>query len=369
MNAEASDETGNVANNPAAHHTADIPYRGLTPDVVLDALDSVSLRGDGRLIQLNSYENRVFQVFLEDGTVVVAKFYRPGRWTDAQILEEHAFSLELLAQEIPVVAPLALTVSPDFGSNVKLSSSREGHERHKRISTLASFKTADGDLRFAVTPRCSGQAPELENDDTLRWTGRFMGRMHAVGKQRPFEHRRTLNVTTVGAAARDWLVAHDSVPMEVASNWLSTVNQALDAAQNLFDQAAPTASIRLHGDCHPGNMLWTSAGPNSGPHFVDLDDAVQGPAIQDLWMLLSGDAAAMSRQMSVVLSGYTDFMDFDVRELRLIEALRTLRMIHHNAWLAQRWNDPAFPIAFPWFGGVAYWQQQVTQLREQLELM
>jgi len=338
---------------------ADIPYRGLTPDVVLDALDSVSLRGDGRLIQLNSYENRVFQVFLEDGAVVVAKFYRPGRWTDAQILEEHAFSLELVAQEIPVVAPLGLTVSSDFGDKVKLSASHEG------ISTLATFQTADGDFRFAVTPRCSGQAPELDNDDTLRWIGRFMGRMHAVGKQRPFEHRRTLNVTTVGAAARDWLVAHDSVPTEVASSWLSTVNQALDAAKRRFDEAAPLASIRLHGDCHPGNMLWSPA----GPHFVDLDDAVQGPAVQDLWMLLSGDAAAMSRQMSVVLSGYTDFMDFDVSQLRLIEALRTLRMIHHSAWLAQRWNDPAFPIAFPWFGGVAYWQQQVTQLREQLDLM
>jgi Ser/Thr protein kinase RdoA (MazF antagonist) len=350
------------ANTPSSRSelsSADIPYRGLTPDVVLDALDSVSLRGDGRLIQLNSYENRVFQVFLEDGTVVVAKFYRPGRWSDAQILEEHAFSLELAAQEIPVVAPLVLTVSPDFASKVSLSTNDDG------VGTLATFQTVDGELRFAVTPRCSGHAPELDNDDTLRRIGRFLGRLHAVGKQRPFLKRRTLSVNAVGAAARDWLVAHGSVPMEVASSWLSTVNQALDAAQRLFDEAAPTASIRLHGDCHPGNMLWSPA----GPHFVDLDDAVQGPAIQDLWMLLSGDAAAMSRQMSVVLSGYTDFMDFDVAELRLIEALRSLRMIHHSAWLAQRWNDPAFPIAFPWFGGVAYWQQQVTQLREQLELM
>jgi Ser/Thr protein kinase RdoA (MazF antagonist) len=347
----------------AAPTLTDIPYRGLTPDVVLDALDSVSMRGDGRLIQLNSYENRVFQVFLEDGTVVVAKFYRPGRWTDAQILEEHAFSLELAAQEIPVIAPLALTPSPDFGSDVKLSASQEG--RFNDIHTLATLPTADGDLRFAVMPRCSGQAPELDNDDTLRRIGRFMGRLHAVGKQRPFLHRRTLSVNTVGEAARDWLVAHDSVPMEVSSTWLSTVNEVLIEAQRAFDEAAPTASIRLHGDCHPGNTLWTPA----GPHFVDMDDAVQGPAIQDLWMLLSGDAAAMSRQLSVVLSGYTDFMDLDPRELKLIEALRSLRMIHHSAWLAQRWNDPAFPIAFPWFGGVSYWQQQVTQLREQLELM
>ena len=350
---------GDRSAHSAAPTSSDIPYRGLTPDVVLDALDSVSLRGDGRLIQLNSYENRVFQVFMEDGTVVVTKFYRPGRWTDAQILEEHAFSLELMAQEIPVVAPLALTASPDVGSQVKLSASQHG------IHTLATLPTADGDLRFAVMPRCSGQAPELDNDDTLRRIGRFMGRLHAVGKQRPFLHRKTLSVITVGAAARDWLVAHDSVPIEVSSTWLSTVNQVLIEAQRAFDGAAPTASIRLHGDCHPGNTLWTSA----GPHFVDMDDAVQGPAIQDLWMLLSGDAAAMSRQMSVVLSGYSDFMDFDVRELRLIEALRSLRMIHHSAWLAQRWNDPAFPIAFPWFGGVSFWQQQVTQLREQSELM
>ncbi len=356
-------DAADTATFGAGANTADIPYRGLTPDVVLDALDSVSLRGDGRLIQLNSYENRVFQVFLEDGSVVVAKFYRPGRWTGAQILEEHAFSLALMAQEIPVVAPMALTLSLEFGSGTSLSEAQPG------ISTLATFQTTQGELRFAVAPRCSGQAPELDNEDTLRRIGRFLGRMHAVGRQQPFLHRRALSVGTVGAAARDWLVANDSVPIEVAGGWLSTVNLALEAAQRLFTEAAPTASIRLHGDCHPGNMLWTATGPNSGPHFVDLDDAVQGPAVQDLWMLLSGDAAAMSRQMSVVLSGYTDFMDFDVRELRLIEALRTLRMIHHSAWLAQRWNDPAFPIAFPWFGGVAYWQQQVTQLREQLELM
>ena len=362
MNVDAQQEnSGDSADANVAD--ADIPYRGLTPDVVLDALDSVSLRGDGRLIQLNSYENRVFQVFLEDGTAVVAKFYRPGRWSDAQILEEHAFSLALLVQEIPVVAPLALTLTPAFAETAHLIPGDGG------ISTLASFNTAQGPLRFSVTPRCSGQAPELDNDDTLRWIGRFLGRLHAVGKQQPFLHRRALSVNTVGAAARDWLVANHSVPIEVLSTWLSTVNQALAAAQALFDEASHVASIRLHGDCHPGNILWAAGGKNAGPHFVDLDDAVQGPAVQDLWMLLSGDAAAMSRQMRVVLSGYTDFMDFDVRELKLIEALRTLRMIHHSAWLAQRWNDPAFPIAFPWFGGVAYWQQQVTQLGEQLELM
>ena len=362
MTVDAAQDPSHDADSAVVAGT-DVPFRGLTPDVVLDALDSVSLRGDGRLIQLNSYENRVFQVFLEDGAVVVAKFYRPGRWSDAQILEEHAFSSELLAREIPVVAPMALTLSSLTANSTHLSAS------HADARTLATFNTAQGPFRFAVAPRCSGQAPELDNDDALRWIGRFLGRLHAVGKQRPFLHRRALNVSTMGAAARDWLVANDSVPIEVLSTWLSTVNRALAASQALFDEAAPSASIRLHGDCHPGNILWSAGGKNAGPHFVDLDDAVQGPAVQDLWMLLSGDAAAMSRQMRVVLSGYTDFMDFDVRELKLIEALRTLRMIHHSAWLAQRWTDPAFPIAFPWFGGVAYWQQQVTQLSEQLEVM
>ena len=335
---------------------SDIPYSGLTPDVVLDALDSVSLRGDGRLIQLNSYENRVFQVFLEDGSVVVAKFYRPGRWSDAQILEEHRFSHELLAQEIPVVAPLSLQVSAHFGDAVCVSAAPP---------TLASFEAAANKFRFAVTPRCSGQAPELDNDATLRWIGRFLGRMHAVGRQRPFLARRTLNVDTLGLASRDWLVANDSVPPEVSALWRQTVDDALLSAQRLFDQGDAPASLRLHGDCHPGNMLWSA----DGPHFVDLDDAMTGPAVQDLWMLLSGDPEAMSRQMTTVLSGYEDFMDFDRHELRLIEALRTLRMIHHSAWLAQRWSDPAFPIAFPWFGDVAYWSQQVVQLREQLQAM
>ena len=336
--------------------TSDVPFDGLTPDVVLDALDSVSLRGDGRLIQLNSYENRVFQVFLEDGSVVVAKFYRPQRWSDLQILEEHQFSLELLSHEIPVVAPLVLQVSPHFGDAVTLSTAPQ---------TLATFTTAADSFRFAVAPRCAGQAPEFDDDATLRWIGRFLGRLHAVGRERPFEFRRTLSVATLGTASRDWLIAHDTLPPEVSALWQQTVDAALLAAQQLFDEAGPIASIRLHGDCHRGNMLWSA----DGPHFVDLDDAIAGPAVQDLWMLLSGDAASMSRQMGVVLSGYEDFMDFDRRELRLVEALRTLRMIHHSAWLSQRWNDPAFPVAFPWFGGASYWQQQVLQLREQLQAM
>ncbi|WP_119156319.1 serine/threonine protein kinase [Caldimonas tepidiphila] len=319
------------------------PYARLTPDTVLDALDSVGLRGDGRLLQLNSYENRVFQVWLEDGRVVVAKFYRPQRWSDAQILEEHAFAQELAAAEIPVVAPLVLPL-PD-GSR----------------GTLAHH----ADFRFAVSPRQGGRAPELELPLTLEWIGRFLGRIHLVGAHRPFAQRPALTPATLGETARDWLVAHQAVAPDVASAWRAVVDAALDAARRAFDEAAGVATLRLHGDCHPGNVLWTEA----GPHFVDLDDARNGPAVQDLWMLLSGDRRERQAQLAELLAGYEDFAEFDRRELRLVEPLRTLRQIHHSAWLAQRWDDPAFPAAFPFFGTSAYWSEQVQQMREQLEAM
>ena len=319
------------------------PYAGLTPEAVLDALDAVGLRGDGRLIQLNSYENRVFQVFLEDGTVVVPKFYRPGRWTDAQILEEHAFALELQEAEVPVAAPLAL----DGGS------------------TLARFEAAGQTYRFGVTARRSGRAPELEDPTVLAWIGRFIGRIHAVGAKKPFDHRLTLDIATYGTAPRDWLLASELIPLDAESGWKQAVDAALEEVQQCFDRVGPCRSLRLHGDCHTGNVLWTEA----GPHFVDLDDALNGPAVQDFWMLLSGEPVAMRRQLGELLSGYEDFMAFDWRELRLIEALRTLRMIHYSAWIARRWNDPAFPVAFPWFGGRGYWNEQATRLLEQVEAL
>lgn len=335
----------------------DAPYAGLGPDTVLDALDAVGLRGDGRLIQLNSYENRVFQVFLEDGTVVVAKFYRPGRWTDAQILEEHAFGAELAAHEIPVAACLPLELdrrSPHAGQAARIG------------PTLAAFDAGRGSRhRFSVTPRLAGRAPELEAPGTLEWIGRFVGRMHAVGASGRFAHRQTLDLATFGTANRDWLIEHDVVPPDAALPWQRVTAAALDAIGEAFDRGSAPAQLRLHGDCHLGNMLWTGA----GPHFVDLDDAVTGPATQDLWMLLSGDRAAMTRQLGAVLDGYESFMDFDGRELRLIEPLRTLRMLHHSAWIARRWNDPAFPAAFPWFASPSYWAEQITRLNEQLEAM
>ena len=334
----------NVA-QPAALSTAH-PFDRLTPQAVLDALDSAGLRGDGRLLQLNSYENRVFQVMLEDGGAVVAKFYRPGRWSDAQIAEEHGFAAELAAAEVPVVAPLPLT---------------DG-------ATLAHALIDGQPLRLAAYPMRSGHGPELEDLDTLRWLGRFIARLHGVGEQRPFQHRRTINAATFGHAPLARLLALDLIPPAQVDGFSRVCRQALvmvDAAM----AAMPAQPLRLHGDCHPGNILWRDVGDRGGPQIVDLDDAVTGPAIQDLWMLLSGDAAAMRSQMAAVLQGYRQFRAFDTRELALIEPLRTLRMLHHSAWLAERWDDPAFPIAFPWFGTAGYWGQQTTQLREQIEAM
>ena len=346
--ASSSESTAATAN--------DTPYAGLSPDTVLDALDAVGLRGDGRLIQLNSYENRVFQVFLEDGRVVVAKFYRPGRWSDAQILEEHAFGAELAAREIPVAAawPLALDTDSRHASSVTLTA-----------ATLAHCTTAQSAYRFAVTQRLAGRAPELEEAGTLEWIGRFIGRMHAVGATAHFDHRLRLDVQTFGTDNRDWLLAQDLIPPDALPAWRDATHTALAAVQSAFDAGPVPRQIRLHGDCHLGNVLWAA----DGPHFVDLDDAVNGPAAQDLWMLLSGDRAAMTRQLGAVLDGYEAFMDFDRRELRLIEPLRTLRMIHHSAWIARRWSDPAFPVAFPWFESPSYWAEQTTRLRQQIEAM
>lgn len=321
------------------------PYARLTPDRMLDALESVGLRGDGRFLALNSYENRVYQVSLEDGRTLVAKFYRPGRWSDAQIAEEHAFVAELAAREIPVVAPLPVLPSSDAPGG----------------STLAEF---DG-YRFAVYPRRGGRAPELDDRDTLERIGRFIGRIHAVGAIEGFAERPRLDVESFGDEPRAWLLANDFIPPDLLAAWTGIVDQALVAVRSAFDRAGDIRLLKLHGDCHAGNILWT----DDGPHFVDFDDARNGPAMQDLWMLLSGDRASMTLQLSDVLAGYEDFADFDRRELQLVEPLRTLRLIHYSAWLARRWHDPAFPAAFPWFGTQRYWQDRVLELREQVAAM
>ncbi|MBU6270151.1 MAG: serine/threonine protein kinase [Betaproteobacteria bacterium] len=314
------------------------PYGQLTPERLLDALEAVGLRPDGRLLAMNSYENRVYQLWMDDGPPVVAKFYRPGRWSDAQILEEHAFAAELAAHELPVVAPLPL------GDGTLL--------RH-------------GDFRFAIYPRRGGRAPELDDPAVLRWLGRLLGRIHRVGAVSRFAHRETVSVALLGEASRQTLLEGGWIPDELLPAWRSIADRAIDGARAAFERAGSPALLRLHGDCHAGNILWT----DEGPHFVDLDDARNGPAVQDLWMLLSGDAMAMATQMREVLAGYETFQPFDRRELLLLEALRTLRLLHYSAWIARRWADPAFPAAFPWFGTGRYWQDRVLELREQVAAM
>jgi Ser/Thr protein kinase RdoA (MazF antagonist) len=344
------------------------PFEALTPDVVLDALDSVGLRGDGRLTALSSYENRVYQVQLEDGSAVVAKFYRPERWTDEQIQEEHDFAAELMAAEVPVIGPLKLQSQP-------------AQEQPNRESpqTLHHF----GGFSFSVSPRRGGRPPELDDGEVLEWIGRFLARIHTVGAAKPFASRPHLDVQSFGVEPMQWLLEHDKVPLDVQSAWTKVCQNAIDlvATHSTLARAGGQKSLgdsgisvlRLHGDCHPGNILWTptsaAAATGPGPHFVDLDDARTGPAVQDFWMLLSGDRSQRTRQLGALVDGYEQFRDFNRDELVLIEPLRTLRLIHYSAWLARRWDDPTFPVNFPWFGSSDYWQGQVQMLEEQLEAM
>ncbi len=313
-------------------------FSSLTPDTVLDALEQTGLRCDGRLLTLNSYENRVYQVGMEDGAPLVAKFYRPGRWTDAAILEEHGFVADLAAREIPVVPALDIAGG-----------------------TLHEYSG----FRFSVFAKHGGRAPELDRPGTLEWIGRFIARIHAVGTSAPYRHRPTLDIESFGTEPVAYLLEHDFIPAELVGVYRGVAELALDGVRRSFERAGQVSVLRLHGDCHPGNVLWT----DDGPHFVDFDDSRTGPALQDLWMLLSGDRAEQTRQLSELLDGYRDFADFNPRELHLLEALRTLRLIHYSAWIARRWDDAAFPAAFPWFNTQRYWQDRILELREQIALM
>ncbi|HEC06347.1 MAG TPA: serine/threonine protein kinase [Thiolapillus brandeum] len=314
------------------------PYDRLSPDLILDAVESAGFEVNGSLLPLNSYENRVLQIGLEEQAPIIAKFYRPDRWSDEAILEDHAYSLELAAQEIPVVPPLL----------------------DNRQQSLFAFQG----FRFALYPRQGGRSPNLEDPDHLEWIGRFLGRIHAVGASRPFMHRETLSVDSLGWQSLVWLRQSGMLPLETANAYLSLCEDLLTRIDGIFS-SHHFNQLRLHGDCHPGNILWT----DQGPHFVDMDDCRNGPAIQDFWMLLSGDRQEMTLQLSELIEGYRLFHDFDTRELALIEPLRTLRLIHYSTWLARRWDDPAFPKAFPWFNTGAYWQEQIAILVQQKELL
>ena len=313
------------------------PYYRLGPDAILQAVDSTGLLSDGRLLALNSYENRVYQVGIEEADPVITKFYRPGRWSDEQIREEHDFSIELAEAEIPLIAP-------------------------SRIDGYSLFHH-DG-FRFALLKRQGGHAPELEDRETRLWLGRFIGRIHAIGSSKPFEYRPALTVERFGDDSVATIRGGNWLPPHMETAFESLADDLMINIRAAYERAGDVRLIRLHGDCHLGNLLW-----RDGPYFVDMDDCQSGPAIQDLWMLLSGDTHEMENQLADVIEGYRQFCDFDTRELQLIEALRTLRMLHHAAWLARRWEDPAFPIAFPWFDSSRYWEDLVLSLREQLAAM
>ena len=315
------------------------PYQDLTPDVILAAVESTGRRSDGRLLALNSYENRVYQVGIEDGAPLIVKFYRPDRWSDAAILEEHAFSRELAGAEIPVVAPLA-----DTGGQTLLH---------------------HAGYRYALFPRQGGRAPDLERTEQLEWLGRFIGRIHALGAAGHFQQRAQIDIETLGRVPREFMLQSGFLPPELVARYREVADLLLAGVARSFERAGDFPRIRLHGDCHPGNLLWTDA----GPHFVDLDDCATGPAVQDLWMLLAGTRADMQQQLDHVLEGYRRFADFNPAELWLIEALRALRMLHYAAWVARRWSDPAFPRAFPWFNAPRYWEEHIQSLREQLAVL
>ena len=315
-----------------------IPFSNLSPDLILDAIESVGIATDGRLLALNSYENRVYQVGVEDASPIVVKFYRPHRWDDAAILEEHAFVQSLADAEIPAVAPSSID-----------------------DKTLFTYQ----DFRFSIFHKHGGRAPELDQAGVLEWIGRFIGRIHSEGALSDFKHRPTLSIVTFGEEPSKYLLNEGMMPKELELVYRGVVAQALDGVMRCYDRAGEVPMLRLHGDCHMGNLLWTDA----GPHFVDFDDSRMGPAIQDLWMMLSGEQDEMQKQFHDILLGYEDFYDFNPRELYLIEALRTLRLIHYSAWLARRWDDPAFKVAFTWFNTQQYWQDRILELREQIALM
>jgi len=327
-----------MARRPSQARDTSLAYQELTPDDIIASVESVGFACDGRLLALNSYENRVYRVGLESATPVVAKFYRPGRWSDAAILEEHGFAHELAADEVPVVPPLV----------------HDGKTLHFH-----------GDFRFAVYPCHGGRAPELDDMALLEQLGRLVARIHLQGARRTFRHRLRVGLDTYGEKSREFLLKSGFIPAELRDAYEGVCEHAFAGIRGCYERAGPPRELRLHGDFHPGNVLVLG----EQVHIVDLDDALTGPAVQDLWMFLSGNRDEQTPQLEKLLGGYSEFREFDAQELHLVEALRTLRIMHYAAWLARRWEDPAFKIAFPWFNSQRYWDEHVLSLREQVALM
>lgn len=320
------------------NHENQTPYAQLNPNVILDAIESTGFSCTGGLLALNSYENRVYQIGVEEAQPIIAKFYRPHRWSSDAILEEHQFSLELVRHEIPVIAPLMIN----------------DQTLHHHL-----------DFRFALFPRRGGRALELDNSEQLEWMGRFIGRLHGVSACQPFQNRIQLNTQSYGHEPYEFIMEQSFIPDYLKPNFCKTVETALKKIDQIFKSVGQIDPIRLHGDCHAGNVLWSQL----GPHIVDLDDCLMGPAIQDIWMLLSGEPKQIEIQLTKILKGYCEFHDFNPRERHLIEPLRTLRMLHYSGWLAKRWADPAFPLSFPWFNTPVYWENQMMNLNEQIVLL
>lgn len=312
----------------------DFSFSGLDPDTILDALETQGIFLQSGLLALNSYENRVYQFQADDNKRYVVKFYRPARWTDAQILEEHSFAQELADSEIPIVAPLALN----------------GKTLHHH-----------GDYRFTVFPSVGGRQFENDNLDQLEWMGRFIGRIHRVSQAKTFKQRPDIDTQSYLDEPRQILENSTLLPNHLKTAFFAILNPVISAASSAYKA---TDVIRLHGDCHPGNILW-----RDGPTFVDLDDCRMGPAIQDLWMMLSGDRQQQLLQLDTLIEAYEEFQPFNINQLALIEPLRAMRMVHYMAWLSRRWEDPAFPRAFPWFADDKYWEGQILALKEQLSAM
>jgi len=349
--------------NPGLPSFESHPFASLTPEAVLDAVSALGVDVDGRFYALSSYENRVYELCVnDDSQSVIAKFYRPHRWSREQIQEEHDFAAELMAADVPMVGPLSLRSSTLHEVRLPKLQSDEVTQHDPSGSGTETFY-------MSLSPKRGGRWPELDDPDVLAWLGRLLARIHQVGERQAFAVRPRLDAQSFGWEPRRWLLEEFNLPYECREEWAQVSEVALQEVEAAM--ACGVNTLRLHGDFHPGNILWTPSGPQTpgGPHFVDLDDARMGPAVQDLWMLLSGERADQTFGLSCILEGYESLREFDRRELALIEPLRTLRLIHYSAWLAQRMADPAFVRAFDWFGTPNYWRDQIVVLKDQSERM